>query len=249
MKRVFFALSAVSVLTLGACGSSDDAQADSPATELTKIGSRVPAPQPLSGSPITDSAVLQASMLLTGDLPDGYESIPDPVRDLGLDPAPDYDSPDRSGTDPQACADVLAALAGQSPGASADAEVRYSGPEFSSIDEDAASYPDNGAAITFDTVQQTFEQCADYSGTDADGIVVDYRLGAREQETIGDASTSIRLETTSEGFTLVSEAVVAVVDHTVLQVVVTSQEGVDPASLTSLAASAADRIRGIDTGV
>lgn len=75
------------------------------------------------------------------------------------------------------------------------------------------------------------------------------RRGGREQGAVGDASASIRLETTSEGFTLVSDAVIAVVDHTVVQFVVTSQDGVDPASFTALAQTAVDRIKGVDRGV
>ncbi|KZE98628.1 hypothetical protein A2J03_13470 [Rhodococcus sp. EPR-157] len=239
-------LSTVAITVLAACGAAEDTPDEAPLADLEP---RVVAPQPLNGSPITDSTVLSARMLLVADVPDGFAVIPDPVRDLGLDPAPDYDAQDRSGTDPQSCADVLATVAQQSPGASADAEVRYSGPEFSSIDEDAASYADSGAAAAFDEVQNAFAQCTEYTGTDADGVGVKYRLGAREQETIGDASTSVRLETTSEGYTLVADAVVAVVDHTVVQLVVTSQEGVDPASFTALAKTAADRIRGNDAGV
>lgn len=229
------------MLALAACGGHDDGSSEGARPEL---GPRVSAPQPLTGSPISDSAVLSSRMLESGDLPDGFVTVPDPVGDLGLDPAPDYDSPDRSSTDPTSCADVLATIADQWAGASADAEVRYSGPDFSSLDEDAASYADDGAATAFTALQDTFAGCSDYSGTDADGIEVNYRLGAREQPTIGDASTSVRLETTSEGFTLVSEAVLAVVDHTLVQLVVTSQQGVDPASFTDLATSAADRIRG-----
>ena len=156
-------------------------------------------------------------MLAAQELPAGYAAIPDPVRDLGLDPAPDYDSPDRSGTDPDECANVLAPISEQRADASSDAVVRYSGPNFSSIDEDAASYLDDEAAQVFGAVQETFAGCATYTGTDADGFAVDYRLEPRDQETIGDASASVRLTTTSEGVSLVSEAVVAVVDRTVMQ--------------------------------
>ncbi|MGA9872634.1 MAG: hypothetical protein WBQ44_16030 [Rhodococcus sp. (in: high G+C Gram-positive bacteria)] len=251
MKRALVLLSAVPLLALAACGASDDDVAESSAgnAERAEIGSRVPAPNPLSGSTITDAAVLQTAMLTPTDLPDGYAVLPDPVRDLGLDPAPEYDAPDRSGTDPQRCADVLAPIADQVAGAAADAEVRYAGPNFSSIDEDAASYPEIGAADAFEAVQSTIAECTAFSGTDADGIDVEYQLSGREQMPVGDASTSVRLETTSEGFTLVSDAVVAVVDRTVVQLVVTSQEGVDPDALTALAETAVDRIRGVDKGV
>lgn len=213
------------------------------------MGPDVAAPEPLVGSPYVDSVVLQNAMVTEDELPEGYSVIPDPVRDLGLDPAPDYESPDRSSTDPQQCADVLAPVSQQLAGASATADVRYSGPDFSSIDEDAASYADDGAARAFEAVQDAFQACSAFTGTDADGIGVDYSLEGRDEETIGDASTSVRLTTTSEGFTLVSEAVVAVVDRTVVQFVVTSQEGADPASLSALARSAAEKVRGASPGV
>ncbi len=240
-RRVVGILSAALMSAAAGCGLPDDAPE---AVPLSDVGPMVPAPDPLQGSPITDTAALTGAMLVSNELPDGYVLIPDPVRDLGLDPAPEYDAPDKSGTDPQSCAEVLAAIAKQSAGAAADAEVRFSGPNFSSIDEDAASYTENGAADAFAAVQETFADCATYSGTDADGIVVDYRLGGREQNIIGDASTSVRLETKSEGFTLVSEAVVAIVDRTVFQLAVTSQHGVTQEVLTSLAVKAADKIRG-----
>jgi len=245
------ALCAGALLILGACGGTDDADTigagtdSSPAAPVTVVDG----PDVLSGSVITDSADLQARMLTPSDLPDGYAVVPDPVRDLGLDPAPEYDSPDRSGTEPQECADVLAAVGMQSAGASAMADVRYSGPNFSSIDEDAASYAGGedgvgGAGEAFRTVQNTLVGCTEYSGTDADGIDVDFSLSARDQSPVGDASTSFRLATTSEGFTLVSDVVISVVDHTVFQLSVTSQEGVDAASFTALAETAAERIRG-----
>ncbi|MDJ0393104.1 hypothetical protein QMK17_07140 [Rhodococcus sp. G-MC3] len=235
------------MIMLAGCGSDETAPAASP--PRTDPGPAVPAPEPLLGGPIADSAALEAAMLDGGELPDGYSAIPDPVRDLGLDPAPDYDAPDRSRTDPAGCGDVLAAVSQQAAGAVSNAQVRYSGPNFSSIDEDAASYSDAGAAGAFARLQETFAACGQYSGTDADGVAVVYRVGSRDQEQVGDASTSIRLETTSEGFTLISDAVVAVVDRTVVQFVVTSQEGVDPASFTTLATAAADKIRGANTGV
>lgn len=152
-------------------GGSDKDSTDSTANSVD-AGARpvgiVPAPAELSGTAITDSATLQAAMLTVGDLPGGYAPLPDPVRDLGLDPAPEYDAPDRSSTDPKECADVLAPVSQQAPGATASAEVRYSGPNFSSIDEDAASYADSGASTAFEAVQSAFAQCSTYSGTDAD---------------------------------------------------------------------------------
>ncbi len=245
-------LASVTTLTgLTACGSSGDTSQTTDTGEATTSwrGTETPAPDPLTGAPITDSAVIQSLLLTTAELPEGYTVIPDPVRDLGLDPAPDYDSPDMSGTDPDRCADVLAPIAEQHAGASADGMIRYSGPNFSSIDEDAASYPDDGAAQAFEAVQDTFAACAAFSGTDADGFDVDYELEPREQDSVGDASTSVRMTTTSEGFALVSEAVIAVVDHAVVQVVVTSQEGADAEAVTDLSRAAVEKIRGANTGV
>lgn len=241
----------MTIAALVACSSPDGTTNTTDAAETNSSWQepKSVAPDPLLGVPITDGAIAQSSLLTAAELPEGYIEIPDPVRDLGLDPAPEYDSPDRSGTQPQLCADVLAPVSQQYPGTSADAVVRYSGPNFSSIDEDAASYTDNGAAQAFDAVQDTFAACVDFTGTDADGIDVDYNLEPRDQETVGDASTSVQLTTTSEGFSLVSEAVLAVVDHTVVQVVVTSLEGADAAAVTDLARDAVDKIRGANTGV
>ncbi len=154
-RRVVVALlSAASMSAVSGCGLSEDAPE---AVPLSDVGPIVPAPDPLLGSPIADNAALAGAMLVSTELPDGYVLIPDPVRDLGLDPAPEYDAADKSGTDPQSCAEVLAALAQQSPGAAADAEIRFSGPDFSSIDEDAASYTDNGAADAFAAVQKRLQ--------------------------------------------------------------------------------------------
>ncbi|OZE76111.1 hypothetical protein BH92_18445 [Rhodococcoides fascians A21d2] len=235
--RLLAGLSLVGLAAAAGCSSDEPSQATAPAPTA------VAAPDPLLGVPITDSAVLTASMLGLGDLPDGFSSIPDPVRDLGLDPAPDYDSPDKSSTDPAACAAVLAPVSEQLGGAASSAVARFSGPNFSSIDEDAASYTGTGTAEAFASVQQAWTGCAEFTGTDADGVSVDYALAGREQPQIGDASASIRLTTSSEGFTLISDVVVAVVDSTVLQIVVSDQSGLEPATVTAVAEAAADRIR------
>ena len=184
-------------------------------------------------------------MLGLGDLPDGFSSIPDPVQDLGLDPAPEYDSPDESGTDPAECAAVLAPISEQRGGAASNAVVRFSGPNFSSIDEDAASYPDTGTAEAFTAIQQAWVGCTTFSGTDADGVSVDYALAGREQSSVGDASASVRLTTSSEGFTLISDVVVAVVDSTVVQIVVSDQAGLEPETVTAVAEAAVERIRSV----
>ena len=233
-------LAAFSLLGIAAatgCNSNEPSQTP------TSAPATVAAPDPLLGAPITDAGVLSAAMLNLGELPDGFSSIPDPVRDLGLDPAPDYDSPDKSSTDPAQCAAVLAPVSDQLGGAESSAVARFSGPNFSSIDEDAASYSGTGAADAFTSVQQAWVGCTEFSGTDADGVGVDYTVAGREQSQIGDASASVRLTTTSDGFTLVSDVVVAVVDSTVMQIVVSDQSGLEPETVTAVAEAAADRIR------
>lgn len=244
--RVAVALGTCALLS-AACGANSD---DAAPSTTAPAPAAVSAPDPLAGPPITDSSVLQSAMIPLESLPPGYTVIPDPVRDLGLDPAPEYDAPDQSGTDPQRCADVLAPISQQFADAAASAEVRYSGPDFSSIDEDAASYVDRGAADAFAAVQATFAECATFTGTDADGIDVAYTLSGRDGDvTAGDASVAARLQIESGGFTLVSDVVVAVVDSTVVQVVATDEDGVDDATLSALAQAAVDEIRGVARGV
>lgn len=233
-----------------ACTACSGTSAEEPTTRAASAPSGVvAAPDPLLGSPITDSAVLQSAMISPAQLPNGYTVIPDPVRDLGLDPAPDYDAPDRSGTDPARCASVVAPVSQQLTGSAATADVRYSGPEFSSIDEDAASYTGRGASDAFAAVQATFAECGSYTGTDADGVAVDYTLeSSTSARAVGDASVSVRLRTESSGFTLVSDVVVAVVDSTVVQIVATAQDGFDDDTLTALANTAVDTVRGVNKG-
>lgn len=236
--RVLGVLSLVGIAAAG-CSTEEPARAPEPAPSV------VAAPDPLLGAPITDSGALARAMLDLGDLPDGFSQIPDPVQDLGLDPAPEYDSPDKSGTDPAECAAVLAPISEQQGGAASNAVARFSGPNFSSIDEDAASYSDTGTAEAFTAIQQAWAGCTTFSGTDADGVSVDYALAGREQSSVGDASASVRLTTSSEGFTLISDVVVAVVDSTVVQIVVSDQSGLEPETVTAVAEAAVERIRSV----
>ncbi|CAM2972030.1 sensor domain-containing protein [Prescottella defluvii] len=224
--------------TLSACGSADE-----PTPPPVELGPAVtvPASAPPSG-PITDSTVLQAALLTAADLPPGYAPLPDPVDDLGL--APDTgDTTEHSRTDPTACANVLDTVARQVPGATASAEQNLAGPGFTSIDVDMAGYAGTGAADAFATVQSTLRGCTAYTGTDFDGTPVQYRLEPLQRSTVGDASTAFRLTTTSEGFTLVSDAIVAVVGSTVVQVAETGPDAADGDLLTRIAATTTDRIR------
>lgn len=240
------ALSVAGVVLLTACGASSDGAASGAETSLAPLPAPVTAPPNPGAAPITDEARLQAALLTTGQLPAGFAVLPDPVRDLGLPPLPEDaagSEADRSSTDPQVCAAVLREVADQSPGATTRAASRFSGPDFASIDTDAASYAGDGAAQAFAHLQTTLASCAEYRGTDADGVSVQYRLGGLEQPTVGDASTSVRLVTTSEGFTMTSDVVVAVVGPTVVQVVATGQQPVEPEVLAGLAAAAVNRLR------
>ena len=185
-------------------------------------------------------AALRAALLGQADLPVGFVPLPDPVDDLGLPPASESAESDLSSTEPRVCADVLAPISDQAPGATAQAVARFTGPDFASIDTDAAAYADAGAA--FAAVQRTLAACTEYSGTDADGIAVTYRLGGLDQPSVGDASIAVRLETGSEGFTMVSDTVIAVVDGVVVQVTATGQDPVDPGVLTALARTAAENL-------
>ncbi|QBJ94855.1 hypothetical protein ERC79_01895 [Rhodococcus sp. ABRD24] len=227
-------------VTLTACGGSGDEPAPTTSADL---GAAATAPNPPTAGPITDPDALRAALLTAADLPPGFAPLPDPVADLGLDPAPDDGAADRPGTDPARCANVLDIVARQFPSAVTDAEGNFAGPGFTSIDVDAASYPGTGAADAFAVVQATFRECRAYRGADADGTPVQYRLEPLQQPPVGDASASVRVTTTSEGFTLVSDAVLAVVGSTVVQVVTTGPDPADSVVLNGLARTATERIR------
>lgn len=225
---------------LAGCGADTPASAPAPLhTVAPPTGQRTAA-----GPANLDDAGLRAALLTVADLPVGFAALPDPVADLGLPPAAAAESgPDRADTDPQACAAVLAPIARQAPGAVAAATARFAGPGFTSVDTDAAAYRDAGAAHAFTAVQQTLAGCTDYSGTDADGVAVQYLLGGLDQPTVGDASVAVRLETRSEGITVTSDAVLAVVGGTLVQVTATGTEPIDAGVLTGLARTAVDRLR------
>ena len=130
----------------------------------------------------------------------------------------------------------------------------------SSVDADAASYSEAAVGHVFGAVQELLARCESYSGTDADGVAVEYRVGGLdlagvagdesntvagdESNTVGDASTSVRVVTTSEGFTLVSDVVIGVVGSTVFAVSATRDTPFDPAFVTELGRVQAERLRG-----
>ena len=224
---------------LSSCSSSDDNS-----TASATLAPTVTAPSTPTGPVITDSGALQAALLTGPDLPAGFtpaaEAAP-PLQQPGPTQAP---PPDKSHTDPAECATVLAPLSDQRKDSAAHAITRYDGPDFSSIDIDAASYPGTGAAQLFSDIQSQLAHCLHYSGTDADGVSVDYRLSGLDQAKVGDASTALRLKTSSEGFTLTSGVVIAVVGSTVMQLNATGQQPIDPKVLSALATKQADKLRG-----
>ena len=240
------ALAAIALTASAACSTSGEATDAPPAAAgLTPLSATATAPQPTS-APFADSASLAAAMITVSDLPLGYTVLDLPPADS--DPNAGDSSEDRSGTDPAACAGVLASVASQYPGSVADASVTFSGPDFSSVDQDAASYPAGGAPMAFEAVQNTLRDCGSFSGTDAVGVHVDYAVGALPDDDsagVGDASVTFTVRTTSEGLTLVSDAVVAVVGSTVVQLVATGQDSADPVLLHDLADTAVDRLRGV----
>ncbi|RDI49829.1 sensor domain-containing protein [Nocardia mexicana] len=225
------ALLAGAALCAAGCGSQ---QEDS----LPGLGAAV-TPSAVTAPAVTDSAALQAKMLGTTDLPPGYTRLDDGSPGNGVA------APDRSRTDPAQCSKVLGAVAEQVPGASARAAVNYTTPDFSSIDIDAASYPENGAAQAFSNVQQLLRRCTGYSGTDADGVAVDYRVGGLEQPRLGDSSTAFQLHTSSQGMSLYSGAAVVLVGSTVVQVAQTAPQPIDPAALSDLTAKQVQRLQGV----
>lgn len=222
----------ITVIGLVGCTHADETGAALPA-----LGTPVTAPEP-TGAPITNAQVLHAALQTTAELPVGFVPSFEPQLPPGDEPT----GSDRSSTDPPQCAAVLATVAAQAPGAVSDAAARFSGPDFASIDLDAASYAGTGAANAFGILQDTFHACTEYRGTDADGYRVDTRLGALDQPAVGDASVAVRLTTTSDGVTLTSDVVVSMVDATVIQIVASGRQPIAPDALAAVSRAAVDRV-------
>ena len=246
------AVCGVAVCAIAGCGSSSpDSSGSSAGPSLAPVGPVVAAPDPPTEPPFVDADRLRAALLDPTDLPAGFAELADPEQ-LGMPSSPDDDAPDRSSTSPAECVDVLAPIGDQAPGSLAAAIVRYGGPGFSSVDADAASYSEAAVGHVFGAVQELLARCESYSGTDADGVAVAYRVGGLdlagvagdESNTVGDASTSVRVVTTSEGFMLVSDVVIGVVGSTVFAVSATRDTPFDPAFVTELGRVQAERLRG-----
>ncbi|TSE01231.1 hypothetical protein FOS14_05755 [Skermania sp. ID1734] len=229
---------ALTILVAG-CSHGDDSAAQDPA--LSPLPARVAAPSTATAPPVADSAQLQSALLTVADLPPGFAQLP--AGPPG-DPTGPRDSNDKSHTDPAECANILAPVAQQFRGASANAVSRFGGPNFASIDIDAASYPASGVGQAFAAVQHTLRDCGHYSGTDADGIAVENWVGGSvQQPRIGDAAVTYRVITSSDGVRLTTDAVVAVVGSTVMQLAAAGQTAIDPALLATLANKQAERLR------
>ncbi|MBO0856103.1 MAG: sensor domain-containing protein [Nocardia sp.] len=235
MRTAAFALAAVGACAaLSGCG-------DSHHNSLPALGSTVPAP-PITAPAITDPEALHAQLLGPADVPPSFTALDDPAPGKGNSSS----APDRSHTDPAQCAKVLSPMADLAPGPAAQAAVHYSSPNFASIDIDAASYADGAAARAFAAVQQLARECRDYSGTDADGTAMTYQLGGLSQPTVGNASTSFQVRTTSSGMSLYSAATVAIVGSSVVQIAETSPAAIDPAALRDLTDKQIRRLQGLN---
>ncbi len=235
MIRACGLLTAAASVVLGAgCGSPEPA-AESPG--LPPLGPVVAAAA-VTGSPETDSDRLRDRLLGDADLPSGFTALP-PRAEAGMA------TTDASPTNPAECAKVLTPLGAQQSGALAQASTHYAGPNFSSIDIDAASYQQDTVAGAFSAVQETLRRCAHYSGADATDIAVEYRIGGLTQPPAGDAAAAFQVRTTSEGLTLGSSVAIVQVGSTLVQVAVTAPEAVDPGVLSALTAAQVRRLKGV----
>lgn len=234
--------SGLTALLLASCSAPAQDSADT-LPSMTSLGPMVTVPVSAPSAPVPDDAALRSTLLTPAQLPTGFRFVADPVDDLGLPAAPESSASDKSSTDPAVCKSVLARIADQHAGAASAAAAYFEGPNFSSIDQDSAGYPDSAeAARAFATVQETLHRCTQYAGTDADGVQVKYRIGALDQASAGDASTAFRLVTSSQGFVLISDVVVVVSGSTLTQVVATGPKPIAAAVLDGLTAAAVARI-------
>ncbi|WP_084514394.1 hypothetical protein [Nocardia acidivorans] len=223
------ALLGLTALTLTACGSHDSAPA------LPTLGPVVQ-PKTQEGAPVPDVTALRNSLLEVSQLPSGYTSLGDPPTG----------STTGAGTNtvPAQCSKVLAPIAAQATNAATRAAAQYGGPDFDSIDIDAAAYANGGAGQAFSTVQALLRACVTYSSTDPDGTKVEYQVGGLEQPGSGDASFAFRVHTTSQGLTLYSAVTVTQVGSTVVQLSMSGAKEPDPQQLTALTTAQVRKLRG-----
>ncbi|MFE3321217.1 hypothetical protein [Nocardia sp. NPDC059195] len=231
--RVGAAVSACAGLAaIAGCGSDDTV--DSPGSG--PFSAAVTA-APGTGAVVRDAAQLSAGLLAATDLPGAFAVVP--PRGESDEPA----VPPAALTNPPDCGRLLLPIAQQWPGSAAAASVQFAGPSFATIDIDAASYPDAALAPAFDALQAQPRRCTSYSGDDA-GVRIEYRTSALAQPPAGDAGSAFTLTATSEGLTLTSATSLVQVGNTLVQVVVTAPEVVDPGVLSDLTAAQVRKLRG-----
>ncbi|GAB2556863.1 hypothetical protein [Nocardia heshunensis] len=226
----------VLALTVTACGSHKDS-----APALPSLGPTVKPTQTPGGAAVPDQTVpnqyvLRSLLLDAAALPAGFTALDDPP--------PGNTGGAGAKTDPAQCSNVLAAIATQAPGAAAQAAAQFGGQNFASVDIDAASYPNGGAAQAFSTVQGLLQGCTKYSGKDADNTKVDFRLGGLNQPQDGDGSTAFQVRTTSDGLTLYTDVSITLVGSTVVQITLSDAKEPDPAQLTAMTAAQVRKLRG-----
>lgn len=236
--HVLVGAAAIIAVTVG-CSSGDggsDAAASGSEAPLTTVA----APPAGNAAAPTDDQ-LSGVLLTRTDLPVGFEPTPT-LADYGL---PEPEGPDLSTTQPAACGSVLAPVAVQVAGASGSAEASFTGGDFLTVDETIAGYASDAVPAAFDAIQATLLGCEQFSGTDADGVVVDYRVSGGPQlpdlAESAEAVLTFRLSTTSEGITMVTDVVVAAVGNSILQL---SAGGIDPIGddiFSALTATAVER--------
>lgn len=218
-------------LTVTACGNSKDS-----AGPLPSLGPAVQPTQSPGGAPVLDQYTLRADLLDLTAMPAGFTALDDPP--------PGAAGGAGAKTDPAACAKVLEAIAVQAPGAAAQAAAQFAGMNFASVDIDAASYANGGAAQAFSTVQSLLTGCTKYSGTDADNTKVEFRLGGLNQPQAGDGSTGFQVRTTSEGLTLYTDVSITLVGSTVVQIAYSDAKEPDPQQLSAMTAAQVRKLRG-----
>lgn len=249
-RAAAIAVAASALVLVAGCGSdaaSDGPTAGQAAPPQVALDPFTPnaSPVTLAGTPL-DEAALHRAALTSDDLPAGFVASAAPGDDSVDQSAPETQSGSTasSSTEPAVCASVLAPISDQVAGSLAQISSMFTGPDFASIDQDSASYPDGAAAnAAVLGLQTTLAACTRYSGTDADGTAISYRVGSTPASAVGDTSFSYRIITESGGFTLVTDVIVAAVGTTLTQVAATAPSPIAPDALTSLAAAAAQRLR------
>lgn len=222
----------VGLVGIAGCGSDDTV--DSPGSG--SFSAAVTA-APGTGTVVRDPVQLSAGLLAETDLPGDFAVVP--PRGETDEPAVPAAAP----TDPPDCGRLLSPIAQQWPGSAAAASVQFAGPSFATIDIDAASYPDTALVPAFDALQAQPRRCTSYSGED-EGVRIEYRTAALSQPAAGDASSAFTVTATSEGLTLTSATSLVQVGNTLVQVVVTAPEVVDPGVLSDLTAAQVRKLRG-----